>query len=619
MEASYAQSGERSAIRPQRRGANWWETIKAQSRTWRRSPIFLSLIIYTALIVVTTIPTWDVYMWWGHYQIFPLSNVYQVSKQWAAQGFGHVPWFPDSCFGYGYPFLTFYSPLGYYVGAIFHFVLGLDYGAATKLSFYASLYVSGLLMYAFVYLIGSREGSPRLAWWSLAAATVYALSRYHLTDVFVRDTIGESWAWAALPGVYLGMELARRHPWPGLLLTSVTYAGLVLSHNVTAMWASLFIAAYPFVTAHNLKWLLTVAAGGLLGSGLSAFSWYPGLKLSGLTHKAGDVGAMWALPWQVHQQALFWRQHFVEALGYGASTAIATRDLRNETLGINLGFATLIVILLSTLAVFQRGLKPGQRYRLILFLVMTFLLLFIMSPQMPWQFVPELLRYVQFPWRLMILTAFFGSAAIAMASPVTDRWVHPGILVGLAAMFAIPTLPMIVMPAVIKHMSPEQIASWTRRWERQGFYAGTLDQVFMPKWVKGDYLNPRFLADHPIPQNRLTLVSGDMVCNSYNHRGTVYEYRYTSSAPSEARIAVFYWPGWELRIDGKLLAEGVKLGADGLVSVTLPAGEHTAELRYNLSPQGKLGRALSIAAAVVWFVILGLWIGFRRRQALAQA
>jgi hypothetical protein len=588
--------------------------MKIQPAQWARSPIFLSLLIYSVLIVVTTIPTWDVYMWWGHYQIFPLINVYQVCKLWSAQGFGHVPWFPDSCFGYGYPFLTFYSPLGYYIGAIFHFVLGLDYGPATKLSFYASLYLSGLLMYAFVYEIGSREGWPRLAWWALAAASVYALTRYHLTDVFVRDTIAESWAWAALPGVYWGMEVARRQPLPGLLLTSVMYAGLVLSHNVTALWASLFIALYPLVTATNLRWLLTVAAGGFIGTALSALSWYPGLRLARLTQKAGDVAAMWALPWQVHQHALFWRQHFLEAVGYGGSTPAALRDLHNETLGTNLGFAILIGILLSTFAVFQQGFKSGQRYRVIFFLLLTFVVLFIMSPQMSWKWTPEFLRYVQFPWRLLILSAFFGAAVMAMASPVTDRWIHPAIIVGLAAMFAIPTLPMILMPSVIKKMSPEQLDKWNRRWERQGLYAGTLDEVFTPKWVQGDYKNPRFLEDHPIPSNRLTVVSGDLVCSGYNHRGTVYEYHYTSSVLSKARVAVFYWPGWELRIDGKLLPESVKLDADGLISIELPPGAHTAELRYNLSPDGKLARAFSIAAALAWLAILGAWIGFRRRK-----
>src|SRR5205814_5592206 len=137
--------------------------------------------VVTLILIDTTHPAWDVYMWWGHFMHFSVVGVYDMCMVWAAQALAHVSWCPDSCFGYGYPFFTFYGPFGFYVAAIFHFVFALDYGPATKLSFYASLYLSGLLIYAFVYTIGSQERWPRLAWWALAAASVYALTRYHLT------------------------------------------------------------------------------------------------------------------------------------------------------------------------------------------------------------------------------------------------------------------------------------------------------------------------------------------------------------------------------------------------------------------------------------------------------
>jgi hypothetical protein len=586
------------------------KTMRFHLWLWaQRRPAFLSLMIYTVIIIAATIPTADVYMWWGHTTLTQVVDVDFVCKVWSTDGFGHVPWFPDCCLGYGYPFLTFYAPLGFYVAAIFHFIFALDYGPATKLSFYASLYLSGLLMYGFVYVIGSRERWPRLAWWALAGATVYALTRYHLTDIFVRNALAESWAWPALPGVYLGMEIARRRPWPGMLLVSSMYAGLLISHNITALWASLFIATYPLLTARDLKWPLTVAAGGLLGTAMSAFFWYPALKLKTLTHGAGDVIDMGGTPHLLHEHAVFWRQHFLEALGYGASIPGP-----GDTLGINLGFAVLIGVLLSTFAAFQKGLRAEQRQRLALFLLLTFLVLFIMSPQMPWGKVPGILRYLQFPWRLLIFTAFFGAGAAAMASPVIDRWIHPAILTGLAVLFAIPTLPMILMPQVIKKMSPDQLARWNHRWERKGVYAGAPGLTFIPKWVKGDYLKPQFLDEHPIPQNRLTVTSGDLVCDNYTHRGTVYEYSYKASGDSEARIAVFYWPGWELRVDGKLRSESVRAGPDGLVSVILPAGSHRAELRYNLSPEGRAARLFSVAAAGIWVAILLAWMISRWRR-----
>jgi len=48
-------------------------------RLWyflRRTPVFSSLVLYTLIIIVATIPTWDVYMWWGHFMLFPFVDVY---------------------------------------------------------------------------------------------------------------------------------------------------------------------------------------------------------------------------------------------------------------------------------------------------------------------------------------------------------------------------------------------------------------------------------------------------------------------------------------------------------------------------------------------------------------
>jgi hypothetical protein len=533
--------------------------------------------------------------------LFPAVHVSEICKLWRADGFGQVAWCSDYCFGYGYPFFCLYGPLGFYVGALYHFVLGLDFGNAAKLSFYTSLYLSGALMYAFAYLIGRREGWPRTPWWALAAATIYALTRYHFTDLFVRSALGECWAWTMLPGVFWGMELTRRDALQGSLVVSAAYAGLLLSHNITALWGSIFIAVYVPLTARNLRWPAAVAAGGVLGMALAAFFWYPALTLSKLTRHAGDVMAMWGSPQQIHTHAIYWQQHFMENLGYGNS--IAGPD---DSLGINLGFAVLIGTCLSVIAVFRPGLTSYQRRRVASLLLVFGVLLFLMSPQMSWSAVPALFRYIQFPWRLLVFTAFFGAAVIAMASPVLDRWIHPGILVGIAILFSIPTLPLILMPSVIKTMPPERLVKWNLRWERKGLYGGSAVQDFIPKWVTGDYLDPSFLADHPVPSNRLTVTSGELICDSYTHRGNSYTYSYRAATDSTAIVAVFYWPGWELRVDGRLSEHIPEVETHGLVLLHLPAGHHLAELRYNLSPEGKTGRLISLTAALGWVGLLGL-------------
>jgi hypothetical protein len=598
---------------------------KVVSNSWQclvRNPIAQSLAIYTVAILLLIWPTLGLYMWSGHDQLYPVIRVYEVCKVWRAQGPGHVPWAPDWAFGYGYPFHTFYPPFGYYVAAIFHFFLGLDYGPATKMSFYSSLYLSGLFMYALVYLIGRREGWPRLAWWALGAATVFALTRYHLTDLFVRDALGESWAWPALAGLFLGAEIARQRRCLGVIIIAVAYTCLILSHNITAVYGTIAIGFYALLTISEKRWPFVVMTGGVLGVSMATFFWLPALTLLKLTN-AGlpsrvDVSSTMTPPEVLHLHALYWQQHFVESLGTEGSIPGP-----NDNMGINLGIAVLIGIVLSAIAFLRPGLNRGQRYRLGLCLALVALALFVMSPKMDWTRVPPILRYIQFPWRLLIFTAFFGCLATTMATPVLDKWLHPLVWSLIAIVLAIPTLPAILtLPGKLTDRgTTDRVLRWYKRMERENWYGGNAPQEFWPLSVKAPLTDPKYIYENPPPANRLNVASGDILVEDYRHEGTAYLYKYTANNNISADVAVIYFPGWELRIDGQKRSNRISMSDKGLVRLELPAGSHTAELKYTLSPIGRLARNISYVGWAAWVSIaISLaqsWRKFRQRKLLA--
>jgi hypothetical protein len=555
-----------------------------------------SLFAYTVVVVLLIWPTLRLYMWLGHYELFPVVQVYQISQLWSSVGPRHMVWSPEMCFGYGYPYFTFYAPLGFYLGAIFHLLLGLDYGAATRLSFYSSLYVSGLMMYGLVYTLGRRERWERLSWWAMAAATVYTLTRYHLTVVFVRDALAESWAWALLPGMFLGAEIARRRPWPGMLLISLMLCGFMLSHNITAMYGTLVLGLYVLITMRDLKWPVFVAAGGLLGAAMAAFFWVPAMRLVKLV-LAGDMKTMWGSAREVSLQVIYWRQHLEENLGNGASI-----PGWHDELGINIGYAVLFGVTLAACAVVRPGVSTQQRLRIGTFLGFVALFLFVMSPQMRWDLTPAILRYVQFPWRLLIFTAFFGCLATALAAPVLNRWTHPLVWAGIAMFFALPTFPQILRQPLLYSVPEKRLLSWYAAQERLGVYGGTAAQDFMPADLDRKYLDPTFLSKQSVPPTRILSADGVNV-TQYRHVGTSYTYEYSAPHDVPAKMALFYFPGWEVRVDGS--PRPALQAPDGLVALSFPAGTHTLELNYVLSPIGKTSRAISIGAWLVWLTTCG--------------
>jgi hypothetical protein len=576
-------------------------------RNWRavlQNPVTLSLVTYTAIAFALFIPTLGLYMWSGHDQLFPVIRVYELCKLWRTNGPFHAPWQADWAFGYGYPFYTFYAPLGYYIGALSHFLLGLDYGPATKFSFYASLYLSGLVMYALVYVIGRREQWPRLHWWALGAATVFALTRYHLTDVFVRNALAECWAWPTLAGVFLGAEIARRQPCFGGLLVALMQCGLMLSHNVIALYGTIAIGCYVMLTASNVRWPATVIISGALGAAMAAFFWVPAFLLvkltnAGLPERPGLSSTI--TPASVlHLHSLYWQQQFIERLGIGGSI-----EGPDDAMGINLGIAVLIGTALAAIALFRPGLSRGQRYRLCVSLVLFCVFLFAMSPQMDWARVSAIFRYVQFPWRLLIFTAFFGCLATVMASPVLDKWFHPLVWVLIAALMAIPTLPAILnLPGLLTDSgTTKRVLRWYDRQERDGWFGGAAPEEYWPLTLKAPITDLKFLAKHPAPENRILESSAEFNVENYKHEGTTYVYKYNAPSEVTSTIGVVYFPGWELRLDGQRQPDRISMNTVGLVNVQLPAGSHSAELKYTISPMGRTARIVSCFAWAVWLSI----------------
>ncbi|MDQ3305242.1 MAG: YfhO family protein, partial [Actinomycetota bacterium] len=69
-----------------------------------------------------------------------------------------------------------------------------------------------------------------------------------------------------------------------------------------------------------------------------------------------------------------------------------------------------------------------------------------------------------------------------------------------------------------------------------------------------------------------------------------------ATASTSATVAVGWSPKWHARLDGRPVA--LEPTGDGLLSLTLPAGEHTLALRFRPDGWDRLGLALSLTSAL---------------------
>jgi hypothetical protein len=575
---------------------------------WWKDPVWLSLGLYAGILLALFAATFRMYIWWGHEQLFMVQRIWHLSDLWKAQGPFHAPWFPEVCYGYGWPFFTFYAPLGYYVGAAGHLLFGLNYGASARWSFYLATALSGLFMYGLVWILGGREGWPRRAWWALTAATVYVLAPYHLTDLFARTSLAECWAWAALPVLFCAIEICRTRPVLGVMLVAPAYAMLMLSHNISALYGTVLTGAYVLLTSRSVAFPLRVGLGGAIGAAMSSYYWFAAMRLLPLV-KAGDVRVMWGSPKGLRDMAVFLKQHLVETPGRGLSVIGARDDL-----GINLGLVILGGCVLAFVALFQSGWGRGARARVVLLLSFIVIFVFAMSPWMPWERVPALFRYVQFPWRMLVFTSFLGALLWAAASPVVDRWVHPLLVAAAAVLIGIPgAYRYLVVPAE-PALSDKTLLGWYAAQEQtRRLFAGCALRDYKPHTAKEHFTDYNYIADNLPPKNRLEVIEGNLEVRAFKHKGVSYHYECAATTNSLARVHVFFFPGWTVRINGVAAPERLSCGEDGLVNLRLPPGNHTVFLQYELSPVGRAARTISRITWAAWG-LLAVGLVLRRRM-----
>jgi hypothetical protein len=331
---------------------------------------------------------------------FPIHDDTQVARVFEMtkvlkEGIFPVRIVPDLGYGYGYPIFNFYAPLAYYVGAAFMF-LGFDALIATKIMMALGVVLAGIFMYFLAKEFFGKSGG-------LVAGLFYLYAPYHAVDIYVRGDVAEFWAYAFIPLAFLGFY--KRN----LLLGIIGLAGLILSHNLTAMMVAPFLlivmlVAYcltqkdkkPSVIYHSLSIIF-------LGLTVSAFYWVPALLEMKNTNVFSQIGGgadfhinfaclaqLWDSPW-----------------GFGGSTAGCIDGLSFKIGKLHLLLSVAVLFFVLCVKKIRKSREGSvMLFSLLGLLFSIFLTLEISKPI--WETI-SLMAFFQYPWRFLILISFFSS------------------------------------------------------------------------------------------------------------------------------------------------------------------------------------------------------------------
>ena len=522
------------------------------------------------------------------------------------QGVLFSRWAPDMAQGYGFPFFNFYAPLSYYLAEGVSLLAG-NLNLGMRITFALGVYLAGLSAYRL-----SRDHFSRPA--AIVTAVAYMYAPYFAYDILFRGNLAESVAWLFLPlSLWTMGRLARTGQNRWLVAASLSYAAVLLTHNVFALIFSPLLGLYGLVelkdqrlkikdwtSAANLQSsifnYLPIILALLLGLGLTTFFWLPAMIERAIVHSDRLL---------VPPIFVYWGNFVTLAEVFAPPQTVYT-SLINPSPSRSLGLIPLLLALPAIMVGWWR-FKGSQRRQVIFFglatAVYVFLMIAISEPI--WASLP-LIEYVQFPWRLLGPTAL--CLAIIVGASIDVFTYHASRLTIVTASIYCVVLILGSLYWFDARYCPgleDPTIADMQEFERATLTIGTTAKgEYLPLTV--DYMpsEPAVEPFAPLPD---TSTGSVPVLQSANRTPKQFTATISASEPFTLTANTFDYPGWQAEINGEKVDITPSTGT-GLITIPILAGEHTITITFRETPLRLVANWVSLLSLVVLIVLAsGKW------------
>jgi len=498
-----------------------------------------------------------------------------------------VRWSADLGYGFGYPIFNYYDPLPYYIGGVIEAV-GTNTLLATKAMMAIGVMLAGLSMYLLGKEFWGKSGG-------ILSALFYMYAPYHAVDIYVRGDVAEYWAYVFIPLVFLGLwKIYKEGKWRYAVLTAVSFALLVISHNLTAMMASPFFilfALYLIFKAKKRKATLYLLGAFIIGILLSAFYWLPAILEMQYTNVSSLI-----------QGGSNFRDHFVclsqlwtSPWGYGGSTKGCVDGLSFMVGKYHLVLASLLFIFALTALIFWKYFKrfPKEKLIILVFAFLGFLVSLFFTLQIS-QPIWELIRpmaFLQYPWRFLLTGVFFASFMVgalswAVEELVKKRIIVISLLVLFSCLFVLVSVKFFVPEKYLQVNSDYYVSASALKWRTSKISDEYLPKNFQPPENQSGIANFSKLNS-----NNLTL-------QNFAAKTQTVTLNLSVSKAMSVVIPLAYFPSWQGYVDNQKVS--VKDNR-GKIEIMLPQGAHQVKLNFEQTPVELIGDLLSLAGVLALF------------------
>lgn len=296
------------------------------------------------------------------------------------------------CNNFGYSWNIFYSPLTAYMSVVLR-IFNFSYVNCLKLCMFVIVLLSGLTMYKLTLRITKNKKLATLA------SIIYILAPYRITDMYIRTALAELASFIFIPIVFEGLYIIVNEEKKSYKL-ALGAAGLILTHQVIAMYTVIICFAYLIVFFKKLKSktvLKNVGVNLLFCILMTSFYW------------VGLLQHYFSTSYEVFVPGRMEREEVL--IFYKAKFSQLFITSSEQTMIYAIGLLSVIGLVLTPIAYKK---VPEEYKKTYMFFLITGVILIGMTLSIfPFEKLPQALTMLQFTFRLFTFTSFFFAFVVA--------------------------------------------------------------------------------------------------------------------------------------------------------------------------------------------------------------
>lgn len=296
------------------------------------------------------------------------------------------------CNNFGYSWNIFYSPLTAYMSVVFR-IFNFSYVNCLKLCMFVIVLLSGITMYKFALRITKNKKLATLA------SIIYILAPYRITDMYIRTALAELASFIFIPIVFEGLYIIVNEEKKSYKL-ALGAAGLILTHQVIAMYTAIICFVYLIVFFKKLKSktvLKNIGVNLLFCILMTSFYW------------VGLLQHYFSTSYEVFVPGRMEREEVL--IFYKAKFSQLFITSSEQTMIYAIGLLSVIGLVLTPIA--YKKIPEEYKKTYMFFLITGIVLIGMTLKIFPFEKLPQALTMLQFTFRLFTFTSFFFAFVVA--------------------------------------------------------------------------------------------------------------------------------------------------------------------------------------------------------------